>query len=70
MTEVQPALIPLKAASHYAGIGMTKAYDLIDSGSLVAVKIGVKTLITRESLESYIANLPRVTLTRGRAKAA
>jgi hypothetical protein len=39
-------------------IGRDAVYDLLNSGQLEAKKIGRRTFITEESIESYIQNLP------------
>jgi hypothetical protein len=42
------------------GCGTWKLYSLINSGVLDARKFGHRTYITRASLESFVASLPRV----------
>jgi hypothetical protein len=49
---------PLNDACRVGGFTRTKAYELIGAGKLEARKIGNKTIITAESLKSYLANLP------------
>ena len=41
-----------------SGIGHTTIYELIGAKKLDARKAGKRTLITGDSLRSYIANLP------------
>lgn len=41
----------------------TKTYDMIATGKIQAVKIGPRTMITRESAERWAASLPRFTPT-------
>ncbi|MFC5358240.1 helix-turn-helix domain-containing protein [Azospirillum himalayense] len=41
------------------GVGTTKFYELLNEGKIEAVKVGRKTLVLTESLEKYVANLPR-----------
>ena len=40
------------------GIGKTSVYREIKKGNLVAKKYGSRTLITEESIESFINSLP------------
>jgi excisionase family DNA binding protein len=40
------------------GIGMTKTYDLIKRGDLVARKLGTRTLILRADAEAWARSLP------------
>lgn len=64
-TPIQPKeLIPhkltytVKEASRALGIGVTKIYELIGEGKLVAVKLGHRTLIKAEAMEAMIDGLP------------
>ncbi len=45
-------------ASNAIGVGRTRLYELIAKGCLDARASGSRTLITGESLRSYIATLP------------
>jgi hypothetical protein len=51
------------------GCGHSKFYDLINSGVLDARRFGARTYITAESLEAFVASLPRA-ITPTLAKAA
>jgi hypothetical protein len=51
------------------GLGTTKLYELIGAGILDARKAGSRTLITAESLNRYIASLPKANITTGREAA-
>lgn len=42
------------------GIGRTTAYQEIAAGRLRAVKVGRRTLITRDAAEAWLASLPSV----------
>jgi excisionase family DNA binding protein len=42
------------------GVGRTKLYELINSGTLEARSLGAKTVIPGESLERLIASLPKI----------
>jgi excisionase family DNA binding protein len=50
-------LSPTEAA-RYLNIGKTKLYAEINSGRLRAKRSGGQTLITKEALDDWIANLP------------
>jgi excisionase family DNA binding protein len=53
------------------GCGTTTLYALINSGRLEARRLGKRTYITAESLETFIASLPAVeTPTMARARHA
>jgi excisionase family DNA binding protein len=43
------------------GIGRTNAYQEIAAGRLRAVKVGRRTLITRDAAETWLAELPAFT---------
>ena len=47
-------------AAKSAGIGVTKIYEEIAAGRLVAKKFGKRTLIAVEDLRLWLANLPRI----------
>jgi|HubBroStandDraft_6_1064221.scaffolds.fasta_scaffold92834_5 excisionase family DNA binding protein len=42
------------------GCGTSKLYELINNGTLDARRFGKLTYITAESLEAFVASLPRV----------
>ena len=39
-------------------IGRTKLHELVNSGQLTRVRIGTRAYVTRESLDSFIDDLP------------
>ena len=45
-------------ATKISGIGKTKLYELIAQNKIVARKFGRRTLISYESLESWMKSLP------------
>lgn len=51
-------------------IGHSKLYELLSSGTLQAVKLGRKTLVTGESINQYVASLPVATFGHGRGGVA
>lgn len=57
---MEPVAVSPKVAFAAIGVGNTKGYDLINSGDLEAVKIGRATRITWASVQSLIANAPRL----------
>lgn len=52
---MKPISIPPKDAFAAIGVGVTKGYELINSGELDAFKIGRATRITMASIESFVA---------------
>jgi len=52
------------------GIGRSSIYEAIGAGKLDARKAGNRTLITAESLRSFLASLPVANITTGRKAAA
>jgi hypothetical protein len=53
-------LIPMKAALAKGGFKLTKAYELINNGTLIAYKMGHRTMVDADSIERYHASLPRI----------
>jgi hypothetical protein len=51
-------VLTVKNSAREYDLGLTKAYNLIASGNLVAKKVGKRTLITRESAERWFAACP------------
>ena len=43
------------------GIGRTKLYELINSGQLIAKKIGKRTIILKSDLDAFLASLENYT---------
>lgn len=50
-------LLPVKVVAASLGVGKTKAYEIVASGELPAVRIGTKILVRETDLEAYIASL-------------
>lgn len=50
-------LLSIPEVSKLIGIGRTKVYELIDEGSLDAVRIGARRLITAASVQAFVASL-------------
>lgn len=55
MTILSLSIEEVRAAS---GLGRTKLYQLINSGELKARKIGKRTVVLRDDLETFLKNLP------------
>lgn len=49
--------LSIKEATAATGIGRTKLYQLINSGEIKARKMGKKTIILKDDLESFLSNL-------------
>lgn len=60
MDSLEPTAVPMPRARELLGDkSYSEIYEAIDEGKLVALKDGRKTLITIESIRSYMAALPR-----------
>lgn len=55
----QPLALTTAEAARSLGIGKTKLFQLIGSGELLAIRLGGRTLIRRDDLEAFTAQLPR-----------
>lgn len=51
-------LLTITRFTKLAGIGKTLAYELLNSGTVRAKKIGKKTMIPREEFDAWKASLP------------
>lgn len=56
---ITPVALTTADAARSLGIGKTKLFELIANGQLPAIRLGGRTLISREDLESFVAALPR-----------
>lgn len=61
----EPMMIRIDDVKSMLGLGTTKVYELIGQGLLDARKVGKRTLVTRESMRTYIAGLPKATVGQG-----
>ena len=50
--------LTVKALGAWAGVGVTKIFELLATGQLEGRKFGGRTLITSESAERWAASLP------------
>ena len=53
-------LVPIREALPYIGAGLTIAYELINSGQIIGVKLGGKTLVDLSSVDEFHKSLPRI----------
>jgi hypothetical protein len=56
---VKPALQSIPDGSAYLDVPVAAFYDLIAMGELDAVKRGQRTYVTTESMDAYVARLPK-----------
>ena len=54
----QPSLITVQEFCEKYAVGRTKAYELFNAREVEAKKIGVRTLVVRESAENWFERLP------------
>jgi len=52
---MKPLAVPPKVAFAAIGCGITKGYELINSGELETFKIGRATRITTASIDAFVA---------------
>jgi excisionase family DNA binding protein len=55
-TIVQPEAVSVADAAKMIGIGLTKTYDLINTGDLVSLKLGRRRLVRVESIRGLLAS--------------
>ena len=55
----------IEEASATTGIGRTKLYEAINSGALRARKLGKRTIILKEDLDSFLAELASYPVRQG-----
>jgi len=56
--ELSREAVSIAEAAAMAGLGRTKIYEAISKRHLQARKCGKRTIILRDDLRSYLANLP------------
>lgn len=56
-----PRGVSIGAAAAQLGISKTQVERMVAAGRLSALKVGHRTVVTVESIESYWASLPRAT---------
>lgn len=57
---MHPKAMTIPKACAYSGCGRTKIYELIAQNRIEAVKLGARTLIITESLDRFLASLPKL----------
>lgn len=70
MTNARIIGFSIKETKEQLSIGHTRLYELLGSGELTAVKLGRRTIVTAESLNRFIAQLPRADIKTTRRPAA
>lgn len=70
LTSINPVTHTIAAAQNVSGLSRTKIYELVGEEKLKAVKAGRRTLITAESLNTYLTSLPPAAISRQHRKAA
>ena len=58
---VEPFALGVKDAAAFIGLSRSRLYELISDGSIVARKLGSRTVVPVENLKSFVANAPRKT---------
>lgn len=58
--DTQAENVSIGEAVRRFGIGRTKLYELIQGGKIEAFKLGRRTLINVDSVQTLIAGLPRM----------
>lgn len=58
--EIQRENLSIVEVVHRFGIGRTKLYQLIRTGEVEAFKLGRRTLVRTNSVQSFVDKLPRV----------
>jgi excisionase family DNA binding protein len=53
-------LASVRDACEYIGCGTTVCYELINSGKIIGLKMGGKTLVDLDSIDEFHRKLPRV----------
>lgn len=53
--------LSIEEARSVTGLGRTKIYQLISTGQLKAKKIGKRTVVLKDDLETFLKNLPAYT---------
>jgi excisionase family DNA binding protein len=59
---LEPVLASINATCECLDLSDTSVYRLIGQGKLKAVKAGIKTLITVQSIKAYVASLPQANI--------
>jgi hypothetical protein len=57
LEQSQRLLVPIPDALWQLSISRTRLYELLNSGELVGVKVGSRTLVTQQSIRSFVEKL-------------
>ena len=57
--QIAPAMLQIPDAAKYSGLSRTRVYELISTGALDARKMGKRTIISRASIDAFLADLPK-----------
>lgn len=57
---MRPHSMTIADTVKWSGIGRTKLYELIGANKVEAVKLGARTLVVTESVERFLASLPKL----------
>lgn len=66
----QPLAVTIPGAVSMTGLGRSRIYELIGTGTLEARKAGRRTLVMTDSLRAYLSTLPPASVRAPRQKAA
>lgn len=57
---LRPHSMTISETVKWSGIGRTKLYELLGDKKIQAVKLGTRTLVLTQSVEQFLASLPRL----------
>jgi excisionase family DNA binding protein len=57
---MRPHCMTIADTVKWSGIGRTKLYELLGDKKIQAVKLGTRTLVLTQSVEQFLASLPRL----------
>ncbi len=57
---MHPKTMTIADTVKWSGIGRTKLYELIAANKIEAVKFGARTLVVTETVERFLASLPKL----------
>lgn len=57
---MRPHAMTIANTCQWSGIGRTKLYQAISENKIEAVKLGARTLVVTESVEKFLASLPKL----------
>lgn len=57
---MRPHSMTIADTVKWSGIGRTKLYELLGDKKIQAVKLGTRTLVLTQSVEQFLASLPKL----------